>query len=83
MKLDEAQNSGLENLNQEQAEESNSPEKEKVTNSPNTAMEWFVLRVQSGREDKVKASLESRNASITMMWGVWWSDTEEIVTLQA
>jgi transcriptional antiterminator NusG len=60
LKLDEAQNSGLENLNQEQAEESNSPEKGKVTSSPNTAMEWFVLRVQSGREDKVKASLESR-----------------------
>jgi transcriptional antiterminator NusG len=27
---------------------------------PEAPMQWFVLRVQSGREDKVKASLESR-----------------------
>ncbi|HRU50651.1 MAG TPA: transcription termination/antitermination protein NusG [Planctomycetota bacterium] len=60
LKLNEEKNSDLEELNQEEETDTSSTTEERTTKPTNSTLEWYVLRVQSGREDKVKASLESR-----------------------
>ena len=54
LKLNEEKNSDLEELNQEEETDTSSTTEERTIKPTNSTLKWYVLRVQSGREDKVK-----------------------------